>query len=155
MKNNLRKTYKNACVLMTGKQSFQEDYYITSTDKSCGACCFLLFFFFLFAMWKLKQEVGRQDILYHMNTFYHHPQLFFYWYLMESLRIKGTSGWRQQPRDSSMSATQRISKTPRKGWFWYLKTESERHVLIKLMFENQHLSLVQCLLLFTWTTYSV
>lgn len=77
---------------MTGKPSFQEDtvQLVLRRPVERAASCFS--FLFLFAKWKIKQEVGREDILYHMNTFYHHPQLFFYWYLMESLRIKGTSG---------------------------------------------------------------
>lgn len=35
-----------------------------------------------------------------------------------------------------MLGTQRVSKNPGKGWFQYLKVESERHILIKSMFER-------------------
>lgn len=56
---------------MTGKPSFQEDtvQLVLRRPVERAASCFS--FLFLFAKWKIKQEVRREDILYHMNTFYH------------------------------------------------------------------------------------
>lgn len=74
------------------KTTISRGYYTTSTETSCGACCFLLFFFVSFCHVEDKtgSRKGRHLIPY--EYFLPPPQLFFYWYLMESPRIKGTSG---------------------------------------------------------------
>lgn len=74
---------------MTGKQPFQEDtiQLVLRRPVERAASCFS--FLFLFAMWKIKQEVGREDILYHMNTFYHPPNYSSIgtWWRVQELKV--------------------------------------------------------------------
>lgn len=153
MRNNLRKSFKNLCFLMSGKKKIISRglYKLMLRSPVEHAASWSSFF----AKWKIKWQnrQARHLIPYLPPT---SPISYFpfgsWW---AGLRIRGIVGWRRQPRDSSMSGTQRVSKHLGKGWFQYLKVESERHIVIKSMFENEHLTLVKRLLLFTRSPHSV
>lgn len=87
-----------------GQKPFEGDY-VTRIVKSCASCSSLML------CRRSNKKVGRQGILSHILPSTPNYSSFSSWQ-RKGLRIKGTAGWRRQPRDSSLSGTQRASKSP-------------------------------------------